>query len=108
MPTLLDIHCASHSSVKHSMREKYRSAVYVNDPELLTVCREWLSANAHRHLALTVLPFVAFRLSPTRYQSYFSKYPDKPFSKRYIRPKLAALQERFGPSMKLPDQNNGK
>ncbi len=97
--TLVDIHLATHScTVDHSMRKKYRSAIYtfsdqqtIEAEEILTVLQLQYAAP----LITKVLPFLSFKLNKETYQEYYLKNPEKPFCQRYIEPKLSLLKKEF-------------
>ena len=98
LPVLLDIHLRTHSSTsQHSMRGKYRSAVYVED-DGATVRRTLaeLQSGFDAPLITQVLPLRAFRLNEARFRDYYKTDPERPFCKTYIDPKLALLRREFG------------
>ncbi len=93
---LITIHIETHSaSAQHSMRGKYRSAVYAKDPALQLSVSSLIS-HLNEHLSNPVitqtLDLVQFKPQPNEsYQNYFYKRPDKPFCQAYISPKLEQL-----------------
>jgi peptide-methionine (S)-S-oxide reductase len=103
--TLLAIHLYSHSSTaSHSMRSKYRSAVYVFDEvqggevkQALTAVEQELGGT----VITQVLTFGAFTLNSAEFLDYYATDPDRPFCKTYIEPKLKALVLRFSGQMKI-------
>ena len=104
LKTLIEIHLRTHaSSSAHSMRSKYRSAVYVNDDKLARRCNslvEELQDKFDNPLITQVLVLVDFRLSPARYRKYYLSNPDKLFCTTYIEPKLAMLKRDFSTAIK--------
>lgn len=96
---LIEIHLHTHScTANHSMREKYRSAIYYftetdkqNAQDILTA----LQADFNAPIVTQVLPFVQFKLSVPEQLNYYYSNPEKPFCKLYINPKLKMLREKF-------------
>ncbi len=101
---LLEIHLRTHaSSSAHSMRDKYRSAVYVNDSAMAARCLELLTtlqAQFEKPLVTQVLDMVHFKTSAELYKNYYTSDPERPFCVTYIEPKLALLQREYGPFIK--------
>ena len=101
---LIEIHLHTHSSLSnHSMRPKYRSAVYVynkEQEELATGILEDLQSGFSGKLVTKVYSFHAFRSSEDEFLNYYKKDPLKPFCKTYISPKLKLLLEQFGEDVK--------
>ena len=83
LQTLIEIHLHTHnSSSNHSMREKYRSAVYTfSDEQELESIRiiESLQKIFYNKLITKVYPFVSFKASREAIQNYYQKNPNKPF-----------------------------
>ncbi len=96
---LIEIHLYSHRSTSdHSMRQKYRSAVYTFSEEQrqeANVILIALQSEFERPLITKVLAFDSFRPSDPQYTDYYHKNPQKPFCRSYIRPKLKMLSEKF-------------
>ena len=96
---LVKIHLATHSSTStHSMRSKYRSAIYFftkNDKlRLDRLIKHFM--NEDQKLYITeILPFSDFKLNEEKYLNYFEKNKDAPFCKTYIVPKLNLIQTTF-------------
>lgn len=92
---LLEIHLHTHNSTSnHSLREKYRSAVYCFSTEEENKAREILKElqkGFEKELVTQVLPFRKFKASRESIQNYYRKNPDAPFCKRYIEPKMKKL-----------------
>lgn len=97
--TLVEIHLHTHHATSnHSMRKKYRSAIYVfdddqeqNSVQILTD----LQSQFKTPIITTVLPFVAFKGNESQFLDYYYTNPDKPFCQNYINPKLKLLLKRF-------------
>lgn len=103
---LIDIHLRTHSSTsEHSMRGKYRSAVYFFAPEqqeeICNILRD-LQSDFSDPLVTQVLPFVDSRAAHERYRNYYGRAPDKPFCQRYIDPKLDKLRSEYAGFLKSP------
>lgn len=96
---LVEIHLRTHaSSSAHSMRDKYRSAIYVNDQAMEIRCTSALKAlqsQFEKPLVTQVLKLKEFTLSADRYREYYASNPDKPFCATYIKPKLEMLERDF-------------
>lgn len=99
LETLIEIHLHTHSCTSdHSMRSKYRSAVYAFTVEQLPFASqaiEKLQADFGQSIITEVIPFGEFKLNDEKYLDYYSKNPDKPFCKTFIDPKLKMLLKRF-------------
>jgi peptide-methionine (S)-S-oxide reductase len=96
---LVEAHLLTHASTSdHTMRGKYRSAVYVETPEQERAVRaafDRLRPSLTGALATRVLPLSGFRASDPRFQNYFAADPDRPFCRTYIAPKLSKLRQAF-------------
>jgi peptide-methionine (S)-S-oxide reductase len=100
LQTLIEIHLHTHScTAEHSMREKYRSAVYTfedaQSAEAQTTISE-LQADFDQPIMTKVLPFQTFRLNDETYLDYYYKDPSKPFCRNIVNLKLKKLIKRFG------------
>lgn len=101
---LIDIHLHTHRSTNnHSMRNKYRSAIYAftkaqahQSKEVL----ERLQDKFDEDIITQVLMFSEFEASREAIQSYYQKNPEKPFCKQFIDPKLKLLLDKFGAYVK--------
>lgn len=101
LKTLIEIHLHTHScTAVHSMRKKYRSAVYyfttlqgieVNVTESI----EQLQADFEDKIITEVLPFVNFKLNEASFLDYYYSNPEKPFCENIINPKLKILIAKF-------------
>lgn len=96
---LVRVHLYSHSSTSmHSMRDKYRSAVYVFDDEQSQQATHAIArvrSEFDQPIVTRVLPFVEFRRNEDQYLNYYASDPQKPFCKAVIEPKLAELVQQF-------------
>lgn len=101
---LIEVHLHTHHSTSaHSFREKYRSAVYYLDPEHRAEAEaalENLQMDFQEKIITQVLPLWEFMSSRESLLDYYRSDPQKPFCRRYIRPKLERLRERFGKEIK--------
>ncbi|MBU2940563.1 peptide-methionine (S)-S-oxide reductase [Lacinutrix sp. C3R15] len=96
---LTEIHLLTHKSTSnHSMREKYRSAIYtfskIQQEKVLGLIADFQTAFNHK-IITQVLPFSAFKASREAIQNYYIKNPEKPFCKKYIHPKLTLLSKKY-------------
>lgn len=101
---LIEIHLHTHkSSSNHSMRKKYRSAVYTFSTAQKDKAKTIIStfqSQFENKLITEVLPFKSFRPSPEAIQDYYQKNPSKPFCTKYIDPKLKVITNQFHDQMK--------
>jgi len=100
LKSLVEIHLHTHASTaNHSMRAKYRSAVYTFGPnqeqEVKDIIKE-LQKDFDKPLVTQVLPFDTFRLNQADQLNYFYNRPDSSFCTTYIHPKLSLLMREFG------------
>ena len=99
LETLIEIHLCTHKSTSdHSMRLKYRSAIYTfsNDQfnktkKILTL----LQSGFEKPLVTKVYPFKRFEPSKPQFENYYSRHPNSPFCEKYIHPKLEILRQNF-------------
>lgn len=96
---LIEIHLHTHKSTSnHSMRTKYRSAVYVFSKEQKLESEQILKSfqkEFQNKLITQVLPFHSFKGSREQIQNYYYKNTKKPFCERFINPKLELLLSQF-------------
>lgn len=99
LDTLIEVHVRTHAATKrHSMRHKYRSAVYAFDDDQAQAARQAmarLQTEFDHRLITQVLPFAGFRASDERYQDYYRKHSGSVFCQRYIDPKLDRIRRDF-------------
>lgn len=97
--TLIAIHLHTHSSTsQHSMRGKYRSAIYTFDDRDAFLARdviEVLQSEFNHPIITQVLPYKEFTLSREELLDYYFSDPQKPFCELYINPKLKLILDRF-------------
>ena len=96
---LIDVHLHTHASTaEHSMRAKYRSAIYANSRQQAHEAKVVLSEmqNAFSDPLVTrVLRFVEFKPSEPGRRAYFEKNNGNQFCERYIEPKLKYLRNQY-------------
>lgn len=101
---LIAIHLHTHkSSVAHSMRSKYRSAIYTfngKDADFARMLISELQADFNEELITLVLPFKMFKPSDTRFHDYYFSDQERPFCQTYIEPKLKLLAAKFSNKVK--------
>jgi peptide-methionine (S)-S-oxide reductase len=96
---LIEIHLYTHaSSSNHSMRGKYRSAIYTyNDiqfEQVLNILHLFKTEFA-TEIITQVHECIGFKENKIELQNYFYSAPERPFCKTYIHPKLILLLDRF-------------
>ncbi len=100
LPVLIEIHLRTHSATSnHSMREKYRSAIYCFSEAQFDRCSQILDTlqlQFKGQLITQVLHFESFKSNTENYLNYYRKNPDKPFCRNVIDPKLKKLRNQFG------------
>ena len=96
---LIEVHLLTHNSTSdHSMRKKYRSAIYTFSPsqkERAEEVLQKLQPDFTEPLITKTYTFMEFRTSEETFQNYYAKNPGKPFCKSYISPKLKLVFDRF-------------
>lgn len=99
LQTLVQIHLHTHSCTsEHTMRSKYRSAVYTFSADQQSAARkaiESAQADFKENIITQIIPFKTFKLNDEKYLDYYFKNPDKPFCKTFIDPKLKILLKEF-------------
>ncbi|MEC4727510.1 peptide-methionine (S)-S-oxide reductase [Shewanella sp. D64] len=92
---LIMIHLHTHSSTKtHSMRDRYRSAVYAIKHDQLTeitLALVELQSEFEEVLVTQAYLFNQFKLSAQEMQNYYYTDIERPFCKNIITPKLKKL-----------------
>lgn len=95
LETLIDIHLLTHASASnHSMRHKYRSAIYMLSEDQLMRGNQIVETLAARHRSSFItqtLLYSAFRPVSEAYRNYYFTAPDRPFCVNIIEPKLQKL-----------------
>jgi peptide-methionine (S)-S-oxide reductase len=96
---LIEVHLHTHrSQSNHSMRDRYRSAIYYMDEAQVPEIEKGLASLGRSFagpLITRVLPFRAFKPSREEITNYYLKNQEKPFCETYIEPMLRLLRERF-------------
>lgn len=96
---LIAVHLRTHAATSsHTMRDKYRSAVYVFSEEQAGEAEAILAREAGEFdapLVTRVLPHRDFRASDPRFRNYYATRPGRPFCKTYIDPKLAEIRRDY-------------
>ena len=96
---LIEIHLLTHRSTSnHSMRKKYRSAIYVfleNQKEEVITILNTLKLQFKDEVITQVLNYKAFKPSEEEFHNYYFSNPEKPFCKTYIEPKLKFLLKKY-------------
>ena len=99
LETLIAVHLYTHSSTsQHSMRGKYRSAVYTfsnDDVAEIKKALEKLQCEFDKPIVTIVLPFTDFKLNREDSLNYYFSDPERPFCETYINPKLKLILEKF-------------
>jgi len=97
--TLIEIHLHTHNSTSdHSMRFKYRSAIYAFSEQQKLEAKQIIDGFQEAFgfkLVAKVLPFQQFRPSRDQIVNYYYSNPEKPFCKTFINPKLRLLLDKF-------------
>ena len=99
LKTLIEVHLYTHKSrSNHSMRDKYRSAIYTysdNQKNESSLILNHFQKNFENKLITKVLPFKEFKASRESIQNYYQKNPGKPFCETFINPKLKLVLQNF-------------
>ena len=99
LSVLIEIHLRTHKSAsEHSMRKKYRSAIYYFEAEQQIAVPQLLKGfqiKFDHRLITQVLPYVRFKPSGIDIENYYYKNPEKPFCTAFIDPKLKLLLSSF-------------
>lgn len=98
LTALIEAHLHTHASTSaHSMRHKYRSAVYAFDDAQAAQANAVvtdLQRQFDAPLITRVMPFAGFEASHARFRNYYASDPERPFCQTHIAPKLAKLRAR--------------
>lgn len=99
LETLISIHLHTHSCTSsHTMREKYRSAVYAFSKDQQSKARaiiQALKAEFNEPIITEVVYFDSFKLNHPQYLNYYYANPEKPFCQNIVNPKLVHLLRDF-------------
>lgn len=95
LEVLIDVHLNTHSCTsEHSMRGKYRSAIYLFDRSQNQRSMDALKAlqSGFKETIITkVIPFASFKLNEQKYLNYYYSNPEKLFCQNIVHPKLRKL-----------------
>jgi peptide-methionine (S)-S-oxide reductase len=101
---LLVIHIKTHQSFhNHSMRNKYRSGVYVfsnSQQKEVNNHLYQLQKQYSKKIITEVYSFNDFKESREQIRNYYGKDPQRPFCIKYIEPKLKILRMEFSKYLK--------
>tara|TARA_R110002167_G_scaffold123816_1_gene302899 strand:+ start:669 stop:1169 length:501 start_codon:yes stop_codon:yes gene_type:complete len=96
---LVAIHLDTHQSTQnHSLRHKYRSALYYftkEDEEFLKLIMNEFRKELSTPIITSILPFGQFKSSEEKFHNYYFSDIEKPFCKTHISPKIQLLKERY-------------
>ena len=99
LATLVEVHLRTHASTSaHSLRGRYRSAVYVTDAAQRARVEGLLAelqSGFDAPLVTRTIPLAGFRENIEHYRDYYRTDPERPFCRTYIDPKLGELRRRF-------------
>jgi peptide-methionine (S)-S-oxide reductase len=103
LSTLIEVHLLTHNSTSdHSIRLKYRSAVYTfseKQKEEASQAIDQFREEQDKLFITEVLTFSKFKPSREQITNYYYKNPEKPFCKSFIDPKLKLLLAQFSKEM---------
>lgn len=110
LEALITVHLHTHAATSnHSMRHKYRSAVYWFNAaeegyirEIITRLQSYFT----KPVITQVLPFVAFKASLPEHLNYYHTNPAKPFCTVHIHPKITLLKQQFAQLTKQEEAEN--
>lgn len=110
LQTLIEIHLHTHKSASnHSMRKKYRSAIYafseIQQIEAEAILHTF-QPEFENKLITKVYSFSEFKASHETLQNYYQKNPEKPFCKRLINPKFKLLRDKFSQQLNTGSISN--
>jgi len=95
---LILVHLRTHQSLKdHSMRDKYKSAIYTNKSNIPVVSKALteIKKNTGLHFVTTVEEFGNFKQSRPEIRNYYRTDSKRPFCTKFIEPKLQLLLKEF-------------
>ena len=105
LETLIDIHILTHSSSSnHSMREKYKSAIYcfseaqLGEVSTILTCKNELLKNK---LIVKPVIYAGFKPVDEMYENYYQNNSEGQFCTRYIKPKLKKILEQHSQFIKV-------
>ena len=104
LKTLVEVHLYTHKSTsQHSMRKKYRSAIYVfSESQKIEIHKiiSNLQGNFQQEIITQILEFKEFKSSENQFKNYYYSNPEKPFCETFINPKLQFLLTHFSKQVK--------
>lgn len=107
---IINIHLHTHAATSnHSMRAKYRSAVYVYDEQQYHNSHTSLKLLTHEFenpIITEVNFFHDFKSNKAELLDYFYTSPDRPFCQTYIHPKLRLLLKQFKRHLNIEKLSN--
>ncbi len=107
---LIAVHISTHAATSnHSMRGKYRSAIYTFDDAQAASARTILDSlqdDMEQTVVTQVLPYRSFKYSDERFHNYYRQDSQRPFCRTYIDPKLTKIRQRFAEYVKDPGDEN--
>lgn len=99
LETLIAIHLSTHScTANHSMRSKYRSAIYTFTNEQAEIAERaiiGLQKEYESPIITKIIPYRAFKINRKDLLNYYYRNPEKPFCENIIHPKLRRLIKQF-------------
>ncbi|PHS33744.1 MAG: peptide methionine sulfoxide reductase [Sulfurovum sp.] len=99
LDSLTGVHLYTHNATSsHTLRDKYRSAVYTFSKEQQKEVQTILEKKQKiftKPLITKAYPFGHFKLNVEQYLNYYKNNPDKPFCQIRIEPKLKILLKHF-------------
>jgi len=99
LDVLIEIHLLTHNSTSnHSMRKKYRSAIYTFDDKNIDLIKSILAKKQKlfkKPIVTKIYPFKSFKLNSEKFLDYYKKNKNNQFCNRYIEPKLKLLLEKY-------------
>lgn len=108
MDILIEIHLLTHASTAmHSMRVKYRSAIYyqnLSQKKSMELILDDLQ-QSERYIT-QILPLRSFKLNVEKFLNYYISKPEAPFCKTFISPKLSSIRKQFGTVVKPSDPHD--
>jgi peptide-methionine (S)-S-oxide reductase len=96
---LISVHLHTHSCTStHSLRRKYRSAIYAYSNKQLYQAKRIISSLQSEFDKLIITKPILlddFKLNNENYLNYYARNPERQFCQTYINPKLKVLQAQY-------------
>ena len=106
---LIEIHLHTHSCTSnHSMRKKYRSAVYTESEKDLRMSEQIIMSfqkDFTDKILTQVLYLKSFKENKEVFLNYLYSRPESGFCKAHIHPKLRLLMQRFSDKVQMEKLN---